>query len=251
VATRMLERMGHRVEAVENGREAVEAVQRGGFDLVLMDVMMPEMDGLAATEAIRRLGGAEAGIPIIGLTANAMAADQERCLAAGMTHFETKPISASRLGAAIVRALELAPARPSPAMQVQEPPAPRLPAGFDASRLATLVEEIGAGPVAGVVRQFQADALRQMEDMRDLVQAGRMDLLGHQARLVARAARTVGLAQLGLAAAAIQEEVAAGRYDGLRERVEALEPLVLAGLDALRRWHVPPTPGVPAGGEGG
>jgi signal transduction histidine kinase/ActR/RegA family two-component response regulator len=252
VATRMLERMGDRVEAVENGREAVEAVQRGGFDLVLMDVMMPEMDGLAATEAIRRLGGVQAGIPIIGLTANAMAADQERCLAAGMTHFETKPISASRLGAAIARVLDAAPARPS--ATAQEPPAgpaPRLPAGFDASRLATLVEEIGAGPVAGVVRQFQADALRQIEDMRDLVQAGRMDLLGHQARLVARAARTVGLAQLGLAAAAIQEEVAAGRYDGLRERVEGLEPLVLAGLDALRRWHVPPGPGVPAGGEGG
>ncbi len=250
VATRMLERMGHRVEAVENGREAVEAVQRGGFDLVLMDVMMPEMDGLAATEAIRRLGGAAAGIPIIGLTANAMAADQERCLAAGMTHFETKPISASRLGAAIVRALELAGtetvATPPPAAAVvpAEAPVARVPAGFDAQRLAALVEEIGAGPVAEVVRQFQADALRQMEDMRDLVQAGRMDLLGHQARLVARAARTVGLAQLGLAAAAIQEEVAAGRYDGLRERVEALEPLVLAGLDSLRRWQVPAAPGV-------
>ncbi len=240
VATRMLERMGHRVEAVENGREAVEAVQRGGFDLVLMDVMMPEMDGLAATEAIRRLGGAAAGIPIIGLTANAMAADQERCLAAGMTHFETKPISASRLGAAIVRALELVATEPVAAPA----PAARVPAGFDAQRLALLVEEIGAGPVAEVVRQFQADALRQMEDMRDLVQAGRMDLLGHQARLVARAARTVGLAQLGLAAAAIQEEVAAGRYDGLRERVEALEPLVLAGLDSLRRWQVPTAPGV-------
>ena len=249
VATRMLERMGHRVEAVENGREAVEAVQRGGFDLVLMDVMMPEMDGLAATEAIRRLGGVASGIPIIGLTANAMAADQERCLAAGMTHFETKPISASRLGAAITRALELAAAEPAiapPAAAVVpvEAPAARVPAGFDAQRLALLVEEIGAAPVAEGARQFQADALRQMEDMRDLVQAGRMDLLGHQARLVARAARTVGLAQLGLAAAAIQEEVAAGRYDGLRERVEALEPLVLAGLDSLRRWQVPATPGV-------
>ena len=105
------------------------------------------------------------------------------------------------------------------------------------------------------MRQFQADALRQMEDMRDLVQAGRMDLLGHQARLVARAARTVGLAQLGLAAASVQEEVAAGRHDGLRERVEALEPLVLAGLDALRRWQPPPGAAQGAGasqaGQGG
>ncbi len=251
VATRMLERMGHRVEAVENGREAVEAVQRGGFDLVLMDVMMPEMDGLAATEAIRQLGGAAAGIPIIGLTANAMAADQERCLAAGMTHFETKPISASRLGAAIARALELAPRPPQASQQPPAAPGPRPPASFDPTRLAALAQEIGAGPVAEVVRQFQADALRQMEDMRDLVQSGRMDLLGHQARLVARAARTVGLGQLALAAAAIQEEAASGRYAGLRERVEALEPLVLAGLDALRRSHVPPAPAVHPGSEGG
>jgi CheY-like chemotaxis protein/HPt (histidine-containing phosphotransfer) domain-containing protein len=253
VATRMLERMGHRVEAVEHGRAAVEAVQRGGFDLVLMDVMMPEMDGLAATEAIRRLGGAAAGIPIIGLTANAMAADQERCLAAGMTHFETKPISASRLAAAIARVLELAALPqdgPQDGPREAAPPVPvaRVPTGFDASRLAALVEEIGPGPVAEAVRQFQADALRQMEDMRDLAQAGRMDLLGHQARLVARAARAVGLVQLGLAAAAIQEEVAAGRYEGLRERVEALEPLVLTGLDALRRWPVPAAPADRAGG---
>ena len=99
--------------------------------------------------------------------------------------------------------------------------------------------DIGAAPAAEVMRQFQADALRQVEDMRDLAAAGRMDLLGHQARLVARAARTVGLAQLALAATAIQEDVTAGAYDGVRPKVDALEPLVLAGLDALRRWHIP------------
>ena len=247
VATRMLERMGHRVEAVENGREAVEAVQRGGFDLVLMDVMMPEMDGIAATEAIRRLSGAACTIPIIGLTANAMAADQERCLAAGMTHFETKPISAARLGAAIAEVLAnaakaaegaaLPSPLPPPAQPRREPP--RTAAGFDPLRLEALVADIGAAPAAEVIRQFQADALRQVEDMRDLAAAGRMDLLGHQARLVARAARTVGLAQLALAATAIQDDVAASAYDGVRPKVDALEPLVLAGLDALRRWHIP------------
>ena len=245
VATRMLERMGHRVEAVENGREAVEAVQRGGFDLVLMDVMMPEMDGIAATEAIRRLSGTAGTIPIIGLTANAMAADQERCLAAGMTHFETKPISAARLGAAIALVLAAAAKaaqEPAPPPLAPTPPRrepPRAAAGFDPSRLEALVADIGAAPAAEVMRQFQADALRQVEDMRDLAAAGRMDLLGHQARLVARAARTVGLAQLALAATAIQEDVTAGAYDGVRPKVDALEPLVLAGLDALRRWHIP------------
>ncbi len=251
VATRMLERMGHRVEAVENGREAVAAVQRGGFDLVLMDVMMPEMDGLAATEAIRALSGSVGQIPIIGLTANAMVADQERCLAAGMTHFETKPISAARLGAAIARVLETAAASPAydrapvpashsalEAVAPRREPARSVPS-FDAACLTALVGAIGADPVADVLRQFMADGMRQLEDMRDLAGSGRMDLLGHQARLVARGAGTVGLGQLGLAATAIQEDIAAGRYDGMRERVNALEPLVLAGLDSLRRWQMP------------
>ncbi len=248
VATRMLERMGHRVEAVENGREAVDAVLRGGFDLVLMDVMMPEMDGLAATEAIRLLPGAAARIPIIGLTANAMAADQERCLAAGMSHFETKPISAARLGAAIGRVLEeaapdgLAEERVAvasgPSSKPLAEPVQAAP-DFDPARLMALVDEIGAGPAGDVLRQFSTDALRQLEDMRDLADAGRMNLLGHQARLVARAARTVGLLPLADAAAAIQEDVATERYDGLRAKVDGLEPLVLAGMDALRRWRMP------------
>jgi len=101
VVTRMLERMGHQVAAVTNGAEAVAAVQVGPYDLVLMDVMMPEMDGLAATSAIRRLPGPVARIPIVGLTANATRTDEAACLAAGMDHFATKPISTDRLAEAI------------------------------------------------------------------------------------------------------------------------------------------------------
>ena len=101
VATRMLERMGHQVTAVIDGAEAVAAAAANSFDLVLMDVMMPEMDGLAATSAIRKLPGPVSRIPIIGLTANAMRADEVACMAAGMDHFATKPISADRLAQAI------------------------------------------------------------------------------------------------------------------------------------------------------
>jgi len=263
VATRMLERMGHRVEAVENGREAVAAVQRGGFDLVLMDVMMPEMDGIAATRAIRRLAGEQARIPIIGLTANAMADDRERCLDAGMTHFESKPISADRLSAAIARVM-LAARAPAVASPLPEPAAtepassaaagqaaaskPAAPpamarvvagsAGFEPALLDVLVRDIGTESAGEVVRQFVADAPRQLDDMRELAGSGRMDLLAHQARLVARAARTVGLTHLAAAAAQVQEEAGAGQYDGISAKVEAMAPLVDAGLEALRRWQV-------------
>ncbi|OYV36716.1 MAG: hypothetical protein B7Z80_14800 [Rhodospirillales bacterium 20-64-7] len=101
VASRMIERLGHQLACVDDGHRAVEAVRDGDYDLVLMDMMMPEMDGLAATRLIRSLPDGRAAIPIIGLTANAMQADQEACLAAGMDGFVTKPVRMQGLADAI------------------------------------------------------------------------------------------------------------------------------------------------------
>jgi PAS domain S-box-containing protein len=92
LATTILEEAGFSVEAVVNGAEAVEAAGRGGFDLVLMDVQMPVMDGLQASRMIRALGGPAAEVPIVALTANAMRSDQDACLAAGMDDFVSKPL---------------------------------------------------------------------------------------------------------------------------------------------------------------
>ena len=101
---RVLEKKGHRVDVVGNGREAVEAVTRVGYDLVLMDVQMPEMDGLEATQRIRAADRpAVARIPIIALTANAMQGDQERCLSAGMDDYLSKPVKPADLAAALDR----------------------------------------------------------------------------------------------------------------------------------------------------
>jgi signal transduction histidine kinase/ActR/RegA family two-component response regulator len=97
VATRMLERLGHDVQSVVDGQAAVEAVKADDHDLVLMDMMMPEMDGLTATRVIRAMDGPKSRIPIIGLTANAMEADAEACREAGMDGFVTKPVKAARL----------------------------------------------------------------------------------------------------------------------------------------------------------
>jgi CheY-like chemotaxis protein len=101
---KLLEIAGHRFEIVSDGRAAVEAVRRHAFDVVLMDVRMPEMDGVEATCEIRRSGGAARDIPIVALTANAMAGDRESYLAAGMTDYVTKPIDPKALQQALVRA---------------------------------------------------------------------------------------------------------------------------------------------------
>lgn len=92
---------GHSVTLVENGAEAVQKVREESFDVVLMDVQMPVMDGLTAAAAIRALGGASATLPILALTASAMPGDRAACLAAGMTGHLTKPISAANLRTAL------------------------------------------------------------------------------------------------------------------------------------------------------
>jgi len=101
LAVRLIEKQGHRVVAVKNGREAVEAVETGDFDLILMDISMPEMDGLRATALLRAKQGGARRIPIIAMTAHALMGDREMCLQAGMDGYLTKPIHVETLFAAI------------------------------------------------------------------------------------------------------------------------------------------------------
>ncbi|MBZ5592452.1 MAG: response regulator [Acidobacteriia bacterium] len=107
VAVRLLEKHGHEVVVTENGREVLAALAEQCFDLVLMDVQMPEMDGLEATAVIReteRRTGAH--LPIVAMTAHAMKGDEERCLNAGMDDYVSKPITPSELFAAVQHAME-------------------------------------------------------------------------------------------------------------------------------------------------
>ncbi len=92
LATTMLKKAGHRSDVASNGIEAIEAVRSRPYDLVLMDVQMPELDGFAATRRIRALPEKTSTIPIIAMTANAMRGDRERCLQAGMNDYLSKPI---------------------------------------------------------------------------------------------------------------------------------------------------------------
>ena len=102
VALRLLERLGHRADVVANGVEAVASVRRQPYDLVLMDVQMPEMDGLEATRRIRADGGRHPQPAIVALTANAMEGDREACLAAGADGYLAKPVGLEGLAGALV-----------------------------------------------------------------------------------------------------------------------------------------------------
>lgn len=103
IAVTLLRLEGHQVEVVGDGRAAVTAALAGGHDLVLMDCQMPELDGFEATREIRRRLGPEACLPIIALTAGALAEDRERCFAAGMDDHLAKPFEPAELAAKLAR----------------------------------------------------------------------------------------------------------------------------------------------------
>jgi CheY-like chemotaxis protein len=102
LAVRMLENLGHKVRVAENGKEALSSLEKERFDLILMDVQMPEMDGLQTTRAIREREKTTGGhIPIVAMTAHALKGDRERCLEAGMDGYVSKPFNAKDLSEAI------------------------------------------------------------------------------------------------------------------------------------------------------
>ncbi|MCA9132406.1 MAG: response regulator, partial [Planctomycetales bacterium] len=113
VARGLLEYFGHTCEVADTGAEAVEAVQRTHFDAVLMDLEMPQMDGLEATAAIRALEGEMQHVPILAMTAHALSGIEQRCLAAGMDGCLTKPIQPELLRETLGRWAEQGPARPA------------------------------------------------------------------------------------------------------------------------------------------
>ena len=103
VLNTILTELGHRVDFAGTDEAAVAAVQRGGYDLVLMDVTLPGMDGHAATRAIRALAGETGGVPIVGISGRTDARDEEAALAAGMNAFLAKPVSPAALAQVVAK----------------------------------------------------------------------------------------------------------------------------------------------------
>ncbi|WP_052360298.1 response regulator [Solidesulfovibrio alcoholivorans] len=213
VAREILMRLGAAVDVAAHGREAVEMAGRALYDAVLMDVQMPVMDGLAATRAIRALPGG-ADVPIIALTAHALAEDRDRCLAAGMNDYLTKPIDPERLLAALGQ--WIAPAANGAAAagvaEVSRDPAPARtpppPPGIDAAKgLARLGGN--AGLFCSVAAEFVRDYGQSAQELERRIRDG--DAEG--ARRLAHTVKGVAgnIAADVLAAAARDVEAALGK----------------------------------------
>ena len=221
----VLARHGHAITAVDSGAAALEALQHGRFDLILMDVQMPGMDGIDTTRAIRqseRRCGRR--LPIIALTAHAMAGDRERCLDAGMDGYLVKPIHPTALLDAVER-LGLRPEQAGADADVQS-------AGAHA---ATLLEQVGGDPrlLAEIAELFARESARHMSGLREAIQSGDAETFGsavHTLRGMLRNVRATAAEQL---AASLQSLDPQQHKEQARATCELLEQAVSSFSERL------------------
>jgi CheY-like chemotaxis protein len=183
IGTRMLGKYGHLVVAVENGAAAVEITAKERFDVVLMDVEMPVMNGFEATAAIRaREQGTGVHVPIIALTAHAMQGDRERCLEAGMDSYATKPIQPTELFTTVEMLLKSNP--PEVVMSTNVPVLDR----------NALYEQVGdeSDLLLKVIEMFRADSVQVMARLSEAVVSGDAEGVQHGAHRLKGALLTLG-----------------------------------------------------------
>jgi hypothetical protein len=204
-----------------DGAEAVAAATRFDYDVILMDVRMPEMDGLQATRAIRSRGGKLADVAIVAFTANAYLDDVNACRDAGMNGFVAKPVRKKELVAAIVSALRAAPAEaaaPEPAADGGELPV------FDRSRYDEMVEELGEDGVRALVGIFLAETDRRIALLRSLSGLSDRIKIGREAHSLKGDAATLGLAQLAELAETLERDAQHMGKTEYRKLLDRIEP---------------------------
>ncbi|WP_431861643.1 ATP-binding protein [Azospirillum sp.] len=193
VATAFLKAAGYRIDVAANGLEGVEAVRTVPYDLVLMDIAMPDMDGLSATRAIRALPPPAGTRPIIAMTADTMEGDRERCLAAGMNDHVGKPVDRTRLLEVVERWLPPEPV--APAVGEEEGPAPD---ALDDEVLAQLARDLDPELLADVIRQFLEETRERVERIAGT--GADASALAQEAHTLKSTAGTFGAQRLSVAA---------------------------------------------------
>ena len=228
VAIEMVRRLGLSARDVESGAKAVEAVRVERFDYVLMDVQMPDMDGFEATRQIL-----EVAVPpkprIVAITANALPGDRERCIAAGMSDYVTKPLRPAALAAALRRKYE---------------------GGADGSErsgitdvldaqvledLRMLEETSGATLIADLAASFRTDVPARIEELRAAVRSGEIDRVRALAHRLRGSAGAVGANRVFLTATEIETSAGSIARDALALQVEQLAKEATRAIDAFDR----------------
>jgi len=233
---RLLERMGYRADAVANGLEVLEALQRQSYDVILMDVQMPEMDGLEASRAIHEGWEAWQRPRIVAMTANAMQGDREECLAAGMDDYLTKPIEIEALQETLERIglwtrvhgrptgpLSLGKTTPL-ALEAEEQS--ELAAALDPTVLAELRQFQGEGEpdiVQELAEAFQFETPPLLETLRQAVTEGQPEQLKRAAHNLKGSSNNLGARTMAALSAELETLGKSGTIEGAAELVTRLQ----------------------------
>jgi PAS domain S-box-containing protein len=238
----MLEKRGHRVAVAENGEQAVRTVGQSRFDLVLMDVQMPVMDGIEATRMIRAFGGVNAAIPIIALTADILAEQQGQYAAVGMNGFIAKPIDWDRLNVEISRFTLADDGIATVATVAHDLPLqPAAGPLIDESRLSLIAEAVGEAEMAAVVAGFCTATRQEARALAADLAAGDRLAAQRRCQIIKEAAGNIGAARLQECYGALQKS-STDEITFKRMIAEAEAMIEITGHELGKRFPAPDTP---------
>ena len=219
----MLARLGHDATTASNGREALTIAQSRAFDLILMDIQMPEMDGLSAAAAIRALPGANGSAPIVAVTANAMVGDRERYLAAGFDDYLAKPLHLDQLQEVIARWTE------GPAWHVDT--GGSQPAALDRERAAQLRAGMMEPDFTALAQRLPKEIDAQVERAEHAIRANDIDGVRVAFRALHETAADFGLQELAALSARLADDTA--NLDRTIEQSAAIQHAVARAKSAI------------------
>ena len=230
VTRRLLGQLGYRADVVANGQEALEALRRQPYDVVLMDVQMPEMDGMEATRRIIDRWGADRP-HVIAMTAAAMEGDRQKCLDAGMDDYVSKPVDAEELIDALINSASEADAASSSPPPAPSPTESTMDDVLDASALDELRDAVGGDEafVAELLSDYLTDATTYVEDLQQAIEDGHRGVLERTAHTLKSSSATFGAETL----AELNREVEALARDGQLDAAAAKVPAIAAEYERV------------------
>ena len=232
-ATVVLNKAGYHVTIAENGKQAVEAVRTASFDLVLMDIQMPELDGVEATRQIRGLPAPKNAVPIFAMTAHAMRGAREEYIAAGMNDYITKPFQPAVLLAKLDR---LADGGLPPAETVCGRQHPVLPV-LDPCNLEELAAALPLANLTSLITLYLHDTEGQLLEIAARVKVGDLAGIGRQAHMLVSSAGNIGAMQTSALARDLEHFCGAGNPDGLNTLPHELRQSIAQSSAALQAWR--------------
>jgi two-component system sensor histidine kinase/response regulator len=263
VATSILRKAGFRVDVVDNGLQAVAAAKRSDYALVLMDLAMPDMDGIEATSCIRALPGRRGQVPIVAMTANVFDEDRRRCFEAGMDGHLSKPVERRTLFEALLRWIrtpdaEAAPPAPPSESTATDPsgsagdPNPSPDRGssadsrsekeaspIDEEVLSDLMQDLSEELMPDIVATFVGEAAGRVDAVVQAAGEGDCQRVAEESHALKGSSATFGARLLRDAAAALEKAGRAGDLHAIRTQVDGLQVEADRALSDLRNRFGP------------